>query len=150
MAETLLFLTELLGLPVYDLKGRRLGRIRDSAIVPLVDPFRVDRFLVGAGAAWLTVRHDQIQSISLGGIRLIDEMLTPYHDDEYMLRMCRDLLDQQIIDVNGRKVVRVNDVTFEVRRENAHDILRVLEVDVGDHHRRAFPAELVRRGAANA
>ena len=131
MAETLLFLTELMGLPVYDLKGRRIGRIRDSAIVPLVDPFRVDRFLVGAGGAWLTVRHDQVQSVSLDGIRLADEMLTPYHDDEYMLRMCRDLLDQQIIDVNGSKVVRVNDVTFEVRRENGHDILRVLEVDVG-------------------
>ncbi len=131
MPETLLFLTELLGLPVYDLKGRRIGRIRDSAVVPLVDPFRVDRFLVGAGAAWLTVRHDQCHSISLEGIRLSDEVLTPYHDDEYMLRISRDLLDQQIIDVNGRKVVRVNDVTFEVRRENGHDILRVLEVDVG-------------------
>ena len=131
MAETLLFLTELLGLPVYDLKGRRLGRIRDSAIVPLVDPFRVDRFLIGAGSTWLTLRHDQIQSISLAGIHLNDEVLTPYHDDEYMLRICRDLLDQQIIDVNGRKVVRVNDVTFEVRRDNGHDTLRVLEVDVG-------------------
>ena len=31
MPETLLFLTELLGLPVYDLKGRRIGRVRDSA-----------------------------------------------------------------------------------------------------------------------
>lgn len=131
MAETLLFLTELLGLPVYDLKRRRIGRIRDSAIVPLIDPFRVDRFLVGAGPAWLTVRHDQIQSISLDGIHLSDELLTPYHDDEYMLRIARDLLDQQIIDVNGRKVVRVNDVTFEVRRDNGHDVLRVLEVDVG-------------------
>jgi len=131
MPETLLFLTELLGLPVYDLKGRRIGRIRDSAVVPLIDPFRVDRFLVGAGSAWLTVRHDQCHSISLEGIRLSDEVLTPYHDDEYMLRISRDLLDQQIIDVNGRKVVRVNDVTFEVRRENGHDILRVLEVDVG-------------------
>ena len=36
MPETLLFLTELLGLPVYDLKGRRIGRIRDSAVLPLV------------------------------------------------------------------------------------------------------------------
>ena len=105
MPETLLFLTELLGLPVYDLKGRRIGRVRDSAVVPLVDPFRVDRYLIGAGAAWLTVRHDQIRSISLDGIRLSDEVLTPYHDDEYMLRISRDLLDQQIIDVNGRKVV---------------------------------------------
>jgi sporulation protein YlmC with PRC-barrel domain/CBS domain-containing protein len=131
MPETLLFLTELLGSPVYDLKGRRIGRVRDSAVLPLVDPFRVDRFLIGAGATWLTVRHDQIQSISLDGIRLSDEVLLPYHDDEYMLRICRDLLDQQIIDVNGRKVVRVNDVTFEVRRDNGHDSLRVLEVDVG-------------------
>ena len=146
MAETLLFLTELLGLPVYDLKGRRLGYIRDSAIVPLVDPFRVDRFLIGAGSTWLTVRHDQIQSISLRGIRLSDEILTPYHDDEYMLRICRDLLDQQIIDVNGRKVVRVNDVTFDVHRENDHDILRVLEVDVGIRSifRRVFQGVLPR------
>src|SRR5437016_11235288 len=131
MPETLLFLTELLGLPVYDLKGRRIGRIRDAAVVPLVDPFRLDRYLLGAGTAWLTVRHDQIESISLDGIRLADEVLTPYHDDEYMLRICRDLLDQQIIDVNGRKVVRVNDVTFETRMENSHETLRVLEVDVG-------------------
>ena len=131
MSDTLLFLTELLGMPVYDLKGRRIGRVRDSALVPLADPFRVDRYLIGAGSAWLTVRHDQIRSISLQGIRLSDEVLTPYHDDEYMLRISRDLLDQQIIDVNGHKVVRVNDVTFEVRRENSHDILRVMEVDVG-------------------
>jgi magnesium transporter len=131
MAETVLFLTELQGLPVYDLKGRRIGRIRDAAVVPLVDPFRVDRYLLGAGAAWLTVRHDQIESISLDGIRLADEVLTPYHDDEYMLRIGRDLLDQQIIDVNGRKVVRVNDVTFDTRQENGHYTLRVLEVDVG-------------------
>ena len=46
MAETLLFLTELLGLPVYDLKGRRLGRVRDSAVVPLADPFRATAHLL--------------------------------------------------------------------------------------------------------
>lgn len=147
MPETLLFLTELLGLPVYDLKGRRIGRIRDAAIVPVADPFRVDRYLIGADGAWLTIRHDQVQSISLDGIRLSDEILIPYHDDEYMLRMVRDLLDQQIIDVNGRKVVRVNDVTFETRRENDHDVLRVLEVDVGIRSifRRLFQGVIPRR-----
>jgi len=62
---------------------------------------------------------------------LRDDVLTPYYEDEYMLRIARDLLDQQIIDVNGRKVVRVNDVTFEVRKEGENDVLRVLEVDVG-------------------
>ena len=98
MADQVLYLTELLGLQVYDLKGRKLGVIKDAAIVPLVHPSRIDRYLVGGGYAWLTVRHDQIRSISFDGIYLKDEHLTPYHSDEYMLRMVRDLLDQQIID----------------------------------------------------
>jgi magnesium transporter len=131
MADQRLFLTELLGLRVFDLKGRRLGVVKDAAIVPLVDPVRLDRYLIGSGGAWLTVRHDQIQSISLDGIHLRDEILTPYHSDEYMLRMVRDLLDQQIIDAAGRKVVRVTDISFEIRHENGGDILWVLDVDIG-------------------
>jgi magnesium transporter len=132
MAEKLLFLTEILGLKVFDLKGRRIGVVKDAAVVPLVDPVRVDRYLIGGvGTAWLTVRHDQIRSISLDGIHLRDENLTPYHSDEYMLRMVRDLLDQQIIDAQGRKVVRINDVTFERMIEDGSDALWVLEIDIG-------------------
>src|SRR4051812_3692247 len=131
MAEQLLFLTELFGLKVYDLKGRSLGAVKDAAIVPLVDPVRVDRFLIGGDGTLLTVRYDQVKSISLQGIHLRDENLTPYHSDEYMLRLTRDLLDQQIVDAQGRKVVRVNDVTFELREENQTQVLWVLEVDIG-------------------
>jgi len=131
MAENLLYLTELLGLSVFDLKRRRIGRVKDAALVPLIDPFRVDRFLVGGGWAWLTVRHDQVESISLEGIYLRDEQLTPYHSDEYMLRMARDVLDQQIIDVSGRRVVRVTDVTFEIRTLDTREALSVVEVDIG-------------------
>lgn len=129
--EEILYLTELLGLKVYDLKGRLIGTLRDAALVPLVDPVRVDRFLVGAGPGWLSIRHDQIQSITRTGIHLKDERLTPYHSDEYMLRIARDLLDQQIIDAQGRKVVRVNDVTFVKTREHGGDILNILEIDIG-------------------
>ncbi len=131
MAENLLYLTELAGLKVYDLKGRRIGRVRDAALVPLIDATRVDRFLVGGGWVWLTVRHDQVRSVSLDGIYLRDEVLTPYHSDEYMLRLVRDLLDQQIIDVSGRKVVRVTDVTFSIVQENGHDVLKMRDVDIG-------------------
>ena len=44
MADQFLFLTELLGLKVYDLKGRKIGVIKDAALVPLIDPVRVDRY----------------------------------------------------------------------------------------------------------
>jgi magnesium transporter len=131
MSEEFVYLTELLGVKVYDLKGRKIGTLRDAALVPLIDPVRLDRYLVGAGPGWLSIRYDQIQSIGADGIHLKDERLIPYHSDEYMLRMVRDLLDQQIIDAQGRKVVRVNDVTFVKKCEDGHDVLHILEVDIG-------------------
>jgi magnesium transporter len=151
MAETLFYFTELLSLPVYDLRDRRIGRVRDAAIVPLIDPSRVDRFLVGSGQTWLAVRFDQIKSISFKGLILNDEKLIPYHSDEYMLRIERDLLDQQIIDVNGRKVVRVNDVTFDLQSADGVNFLRVIEIDIGMRSivRRVcqgvFPRPIIRR-----
>ena len=132
MADNLLYFTELLSMPVLDLKGRRIGRAKDAALVPREHSARIDRFLVGGGDTWLTVRFDQIRSITLDhGIQLSDEQLVPYHDDEYMLRIGRDLLDQQIIDVTGRKVVRVTDITMGIYHDGHSDILTVLEVDIG-------------------
>ena len=152
MVERYLYFTELVGMRVFDLKHRSVGRVRDAAIVPVVDSSRVDRVLVGGGDAWLTVRYDQIGSITLDeGIALADEQLTPYHEDEFMLRIGRDLLDQQIIDVTGRKVVRVNDLTFEIRNGGERDVLAVLEVDIGVRSifrrvlQRALPPRVIRR-----
>jgi CBS domain-containing protein/sporulation protein YlmC with PRC-barrel domain len=129
--DDIVYFTELLSLNVVDLRGKKIGNLRDAALVPLIDPLRIDRFLVGAGPGWLSVRHDQVKAIDSRGIHLKEEILTPYHSDEYMLRMKRDLLDQQIIDAQGRKVVRVNDITFLKLRQDGRDTLRVLEVDIG-------------------
>jgi CBS domain-containing protein/sporulation protein YlmC with PRC-barrel domain len=132
MADQLLFFTELMGMPVLDLQGSRIGRVKDAALVPRDHTSRIDRYLVGGGDAWLTVRYDQIAGISRDtGIRLSDEQLVPYHDDDCVLRIVRDLLDQQIIDVTGRKVVRVNDLTMEIRQENGRPTVHVVEVDIG-------------------
>jgi magnesium transporter len=130
-SEEVLYCTELIGLPVFDTRGRKIGRVKDAALVPIINPTRIDRFLVGGGWAWLSIHYDQVRSISLEGIFLKDEKLTPYHSDEYMLRIARDLLDQQIIDSLGRKVVRVTDVTFQIKHAEGYDQLNVLEVDIG-------------------
>ena len=152
MADQILYFSELVSLPVLDIRGRRIGRIKDAALVPVVHPSRVDRLLVGGAETWLTIRYDQVKSISLEkGILLSDEQLTPYHDDEYMLRLARDLLDQQIIDVTGRKVVRVNDLTLHISNDGTRDIITLLEVDIGVRSivRRLFqgvlPARWIRR-----
>jgi len=38
MADNILFFTELVGMPVFDLKNRRLGRVRDAAWCPWCIP----------------------------------------------------------------------------------------------------------------
>jgi magnesium transporter len=50
---------------------------------------------------------------------------------EGLLLLSRDLLDQQVIDVHGRKVVRVNDVDFHHDSAQNRSVLRVGGVDVG-------------------
>ncbi|MGA8878225.1 MAG: CBS domain-containing protein, partial [Candidatus Korobacteraceae bacterium] len=55
----------------------------------------------------------------------------PYSGPEGLLLLERDLLDQQIIDVHGRKVVRVNDVDIHEESSNGHVVLKIGAVDVG-------------------
>jgi Mg/Co/Ni transporter MgtE/sporulation protein YlmC with PRC-barrel domain len=55
------------------------------------------------------------------------------HSNDYLL-LDYDLLDQQIIDVDGRKVVRVNDVNLAWEQGEGKDAtagLQILEVEVG-------------------
>src|SRR6202044_261243 len=54
---------------------------------------------------------------------------------EGLFLLDRDLLDQQVIDINGRKVVRVNDVELQIdsvlEGAAAHATLRVTSIDIG-------------------
>ena len=59
------------------------------------------------------------------------EKWEPFTSAERLLLLGRDLLDQQIIDVHGRKVVRVNDLDFYSEQVNQHLVLKVGDVDVG-------------------
>jgi CBS domain-containing protein/sporulation protein YlmC with PRC-barrel domain len=130
--ERIVYLTELTGLKVFSPHGDRIGRVAEAAVAPGEHQRRVARYLVGdGGRTRFTIRYDQVQSISLEGLVLRDALLTPYRRDESLLLLCRDLLDQQIIDANGRKVVRVNDMTLTIETVNGRQELWVLEVDVG-------------------
>jgi CBS domain-containing protein/sporulation protein YlmC with PRC-barrel domain len=146
--DRILYMTELQGLKVLGPDGERIGKVVEAAVAPNEHPRRVARFLVGdGGPTRFAVRHDQVRSISLDGIVLADEVLIPYRRDESMLLLGRDLLDQQIIDVSGQKVVRVNDITLVIEpAANHHQELWVLEVDIGlrSGFRRLFQGVLSR------
>jgi CBS domain-containing protein len=127
----IVYLTELTGMRVDGPNGHRIGRVRDAAIAPREHPRRVSRYLVGGGRSLFTIRYDQVASISFDRIQISDDRFVPYYPDENLLLLSKDLLDQQIVDVNGRKVVRVNDVLLRTEHIAGRDELWVQEVAVG-------------------
>lgn len=130
----MLHATEVLGAQTYDSADNFVGRVKELFIVPAEQPNLVSRLLIGRGKyRSLVARHDQIDSVEPGRVKLtVDESaLELYHPNEAWLALRKDLLDQQIIDTNGRKVVRVNDVDMADQRTNGNTELRLTQVDVG-------------------
>jgi magnesium transporter len=129
---TMFALTELLGLPVFDSSGSQSGRVRELALTPTADRAHVALFIVRTKAGDRVLPCAAVTSIN-GGIRATTDASTWLIADasEGLFLLARDLLDQQIIDVHGRKVVRVNDVDLHQETGNTHPSLKVGSVDVG-------------------
>jgi magnesium transporter len=130
---TTLALTELLGALVYDPSGAA-GRVREVAIAPQEDRTRVSSLIIKTKTGNRVLPFTAVSAIE-GGVRATtaagEWSLTNGTEGLFLLE--RDLLDQQVIDVNGRKVVRVNDVDleFDSQKDPKHPVLRVHSVDVG-------------------
>ncbi len=130
----------LMGSAVVDAQGGTIGHVREFAVAPSVDAAHVHGIVLKLSAAKRGDRNSlvpvtQLQLTPNGGMQLRDTALpiTLPDDDSYLL-LERDLLDQQIIDVDGHKVVRVNDVdlVWENFQEDSSELsLRIAEVEVG-------------------
>jgi magnesium transporter len=130
----MLHATEILGAQAYDSAGNIVGRVKEMFIVPEEQPNRISRLLLGRGQyRSLVARYDQIAAVEPGRVKLTtdESALELYQPNEAWLAVRKDLLDQQIIDTNGRKVVRVNDVDLVEQPTNGNVELRIIEVDVG-------------------
>lgn len=130
----MLHATELFGSEAYDAQGNFVGRVKEFYLEPAEQGNRVSRVLLTRGKYQpLLARHDQIGFVAPGTMRLTVEEkdLEHYRPNESWLAVRKDLLDQQIIDTHGRKVVRVNDVDITEQRVNGNVELRVTRVDVG-------------------
>ena len=125
-------LSELLGSTVYDASGAASGRVREVALAPQEDRSRVALLIVKTPAGNRLLPLTAVSTIN-GGIRASNAASdwTAADGSEGLLLLSRDLLDQQVIDVHGRKVVRVNDVDFHQDSAQNRAVLRVGGVDVG-------------------
>ena len=125
-------LSELLGSPVYDASGAASGRVREVALAPQEDRARVALLIVKTPTGNRVLPLTAVSTIN-GGIRACTAAAEWVSADgsEGLLLLSRDLLDQQVIDVHGRKVVRVNDVDFHHDVAQNRTVLKVGGVDVG-------------------
>jgi sporulation protein YlmC with PRC-barrel domain len=129
-----LYVTELMGSKAYDPQGNFVGRVREVFIEPADAPNRISHFLLSRGHFQpLVAKHSQVAAVEPGTVKLNvnERALELFEPNEGWLAVQKDLLDQQIIDTRGRKVVRVNDVDLAEQRTNGNVELRVTQVDVG-------------------
>ena len=125
-------LSELLGASVRDATGTVRGRVREVAVTPEDHPTRIAFLIVRTAEGDRILPAGHVKSCGAtvradGDVHLWDR----YFPSDGVLLLKRDLLDQQIIDIHGRKVVRVNDVELESTPVNSHLLISVVAVDVG-------------------
>ena len=129
---SLVALSELLGAAVRDASGAVKGRVREVALAPQDHSARVAYLIVRTPEGERVLPPEALKSCGATVRALNDlEAWDRYTASDGLLLLKRDLLDQQIIDVHGRKVVRVNDIEIDSTPLNSHVALTVVAVDVG-------------------
>src|SRR5579884_2796221 len=130
-STVLYYLSEVLGARVKSPTGARLGTLKDLVIQVGADPFpRVKGLLVVVGGipepvyvSWDSVDHFSTNEVQLSTSR-VDLRSFERRDGEVLL--AKDILDKQIVDVAGRRVVRVNDAQLA----QYNRVVRLVAADV--------------------
>ena len=125
----MLYLSQAIGSPVLDAHGEPMGKL-DDLIVAIGDRYPpVTGLVVATGKRRIFLPWSHVGSFDASGARLstgqIDITRFQQRPNEIQLR--QDLLDKQIVDIDGRKVVRVNDLSLD----DVDGKLHLVAVDVG-------------------
>ncbi|HEY5405315.1 MAG TPA: CBS domain-containing protein, partial [Pyrinomonadaceae bacterium] len=109
----MLYLSQVLGRPIRDLEGERVATVKDvivrlgeddhPPVTGVVARYRRRDFFI---LRW------RMNDLNQQGVRLNSDLLDlrPFVRREGEVLLARDVLDKQLIDVDGKRVVRVNDV----------------------------------------
>src|SRR5882724_1195141 len=109
----MLYLSQLLGRPIRDLEGERVATVKD-VIVLLGDDDHppVTGVVARFGRREFFLSRWRVTELNEQGVRLNSDKLNlrPFVRRDGEVLLARDVLDKQLIDVDGKRVVRVNDV----------------------------------------
>jgi CBS domain-containing protein len=125
------FLSEILGHTITDIDGNYVGKLEDLVARELADTIHpiVDAVVIKNQSKLIIVPYALVMALFVRSIPLKcrAEEIKQYQPTENDIFLSRDVLDKQIIDTDGARVVRVNDL--ELVRIN--DSLYVGNVDIG-------------------
>ena len=125
------FLSEILNRPVTDLDGKPVGVLKDL-IAKSWSEFPhpvITAVVIGQGSGEVVLPYESIAALMSPTIPLKDRLedMPAYSPVDEDIFLARDVLDKQIIDTDGARVVRVNDVEL-VRVDGT---IYVSNVDIG-------------------
>jgi magnesium transporter len=123
------YLSEMKRAKVVDPAGSEIGWLADVAVVPKEQFPAVQWAIIRAPDGERIVRWADLERVD-GRYRLRNEAVPPAPGElpPEALRLGRDLLDKQIVDTHGAKVVRVNDLQLDDKMDGQ---LRLVGADVG-------------------
>ncbi len=125
----MIFLSDFLNAEVVDVRQHRVGRVRDLVVV-MTEPFpKVTGVILKNNRTlrsldWSVVRSWDNKELSL---KVDAGSLQPHSRADTELWLARQILDKQIVDMDGRRVVRVNDLQLS----QVEGSLLVVGVDIG-------------------
>jgi magnesium transporter len=122
-------LSEVLGKDVVNQFGKKVGLLWDFVIIPGHKYPAVTRLLLKRRNQLFEVPVEYLNLLNrfVITVTLAEQGLTPYRERDEDILVKRHILDKQILDVNGAKVVRVNDLKLG----DADGAVCVLAIDVG-------------------
>ncbi|MCA1593463.1 MAG: CBS domain-containing protein [Acidobacteria bacterium] len=112
----MLYLSQVLGRPVRDIEGGRVGVVKDVIVRLGKDHPPVTGLVVRSGRQNFFLPRAHIAALNHTGAHLNSgaPARTEFTRREGEVLLARDVLDKQLIDVDGKRVVRVNDVQLIV------------------------------------
>ncbi|MDH4028311.1 MAG: CBS domain-containing protein [Nitrospirota bacterium] len=116
-----LFVSEMLNKSVLDPKGDELGRLKDLIVIKGKPLPRVSALILEEKKRLYLLEWDKVGIFNkrIMSSKVYSGELVPYESSDQNLLIARDIFDKQIVDANGAKIVRVNDVKLEGERDNA-------------------------------
>ena len=138
----MLYLSQAIGRPVRDRQGEPIGKVADLIVAIGGKYPPVTGLVVSTGRRRIFLPWSDVASFDASGAALGTHMLdiNKFTQRPNELLLYADLQDKQIVDIDGRKVVRVNDL----RLDDIEGRLHLVAVDVGPGRHRAAAR---RRGA---